>query len=316
MTANGKMMTQMSSKDGFIAALDQSGGSTPGALRLYGVPDSAYSGDAEMFKLIHEMRVQIITAPAFTGAKVIGAILFERTMDGEARGEQVPTFLWKGRGVVPFLKVDKGLEAEKDGVSLMKPMPDLDPLLARAVKLGVFGTKMRSVINLASKDENRRDCQATVRRRRPDRRARARPDHRARGLHQEPEQGRGREHSPRRDLAQARRAAGGSSSHAQADHPGRAEFLYSVHQAPARRAGCCAFGRLHSGPGLPAPRQESWDGGELLARPRAGSEAVDERRRIQCGAGLVDRRNLQGVDRQGVTCAAMQNETGSPAGDI
>jgi fructose-bisphosphate aldolase class I len=145
------MMAQMSGKGGFIAALDQSGGSTPGALRLYGIPDSAYSGDAEMFRLVHEMRVRIMTAPAFTGAKVIAAILFEATMDGQAEGKPVPTFLWKDRGVVPFLKVDKGLEAESDGVSLMKPIPGLDALLDRAVPLGIFGTKMRSVVNLASK---------------------------------------------------------------------------------------------------------------------------------------------------------------------
>ncbi len=150
--ANDKMLRQMASKDGFIAALDQSGGSTPGALRLYGIPDSEYSGEAEMFRLMHEMRVRIITAPAFTGDKVIGAILFERTMDGEAKGKPVPSFLWEDRGVVPFLKVDKGLAEEKDGVRLMKPMPDLDPLLARATKLGIFGTKMRSVINTASKE--------------------------------------------------------------------------------------------------------------------------------------------------------------------
>ena len=129
--ANDKMMAQMSSKDGFIAALDQSGGSTPGALRLYGIPDSDYSGDAEMFRLMHDMRVRIITAPAFSGAKVIAAILFERTMDGEAKGKPVPAYLWEERGVVPIVKVDKGL--------------------ARAAKLGVFGTKMRSVINQASK---------------------------------------------------------------------------------------------------------------------------------------------------------------------
>jgi fructose-bisphosphate aldolase, class I len=150
--ANDKMKAQMASKDGFIAALDQSGGSTPGALRLYGIPDSEYSGDAEMFRLMHEFRVRIMTAPAFTGDKVIGAILFERTMDGEANGKPVPAFLWEDRGVVPFLKVDKGLEEEKDGVRLLKPMPGLEALLARATKLGVFGTKMRSVINRASKD--------------------------------------------------------------------------------------------------------------------------------------------------------------------
>ncbi len=148
--ANEKMAAQMERKPGFIAALDQSGGSTPGALRLYGIPDSAYNGEAEMFKLMHEMRLRIMTAPAFNGDKVIAAILFERTMDGEAKGKPVPTYLWEERGVVPFVKIDKGLETEKDGVSLMKPMPDLDPLLARAVKLGVYGTKMRSVINLPS----------------------------------------------------------------------------------------------------------------------------------------------------------------------
>lgn len=140
------MMAQVCDKPGFFAALDQSGGSTPGALKLYGIPESAYSDEAGMFKLIHEMRVRIITAPAFTGDKVIGAILFEATMDGEAQGKPVPTFLWEDRGVVPFLKVDKGLQPEADGVQLMKPIPGLDALLERAVKLGIFGTKMRSVI--------------------------------------------------------------------------------------------------------------------------------------------------------------------------
>jgi fructose-bisphosphate aldolase class I len=149
--ANDQMMAQISGKGGFIAALDQSGGSTPGALRLYGIQDSAYSGDAEMFKLMHEMRVRIMTSPAFTGAKVVGAILFEATMDGNAKDRPVPSFLWQDRGVIPFLKVDKGLEAESDGVAMMKPIPGLDALLERAVKLGVFGTKMRSVNNLASK---------------------------------------------------------------------------------------------------------------------------------------------------------------------
>jgi fructose-bisphosphate aldolase class I len=151
--ANEKMKEQMSSKGGFIAALDQSGGSTPGALRLYGIPDSDYSGDdAKMYQLMHAFRVRIMSAPSFTGAKVIAAILFERTMDGEAKGKSVPAYLWEDRGVVPIVKVDKGLEADKDGVQLMKPMPGLDTLLARASKLGVFGTKMRSVINHASKD--------------------------------------------------------------------------------------------------------------------------------------------------------------------
>ena len=149
--ANESMMTQMSGKGGFIAALDQSGGSTPKALAQYGVPETAYSGDAEMFGEIHKMRVRIMTAPAFTGEKVIGAILFEGTMDGGVEGQPVPAYLWEKRGVVPFVKVDKGLEAEADGVQLMKPIPGLDDLLARAAKLGVYGTKMRSVIARASR---------------------------------------------------------------------------------------------------------------------------------------------------------------------
>jgi len=148
--ANPRMVTQISSKPGFLAALDQSGGSTPGALKAYGIPDSAYSGDDEMFRLMHEMRVRIMASPAFTGDKIIGAILFEKTMDGEAAGRPVPTYLWEDKGVVPFLKIDKGLQPEADGVSMLKPMPDLDPLLARAVKLGIFGTKERSTIHLAS----------------------------------------------------------------------------------------------------------------------------------------------------------------------
>lgn len=148
---DSKMMAQITAQPGFIAALDQSGGSTPGALRLYGVPDSAYSGDAEMFRLIHEMRTRVITAPSFTGAKVIATILFEGTMDGQVQGKPVPSYLWNERGVIPFLKVDKGLEAEQDGVRMMKPIPGLDALLDRAAGLGIFGTKMRSVIELPSK---------------------------------------------------------------------------------------------------------------------------------------------------------------------
>lgn len=147
--ANAEMLDKIKSGQGFIAALDQSGGSTPKALKGYGIDEGAWSDDEEMFGLIHAMRSRIVTAPCFGGGKVIGAILFERTMDGEAGGKLVPTLLWE-RGVVPFLKVDKGLEAEVDGVQMMKPMPDLDALCQRAVAKGVFGTKMRSVINLAN----------------------------------------------------------------------------------------------------------------------------------------------------------------------
>ncbi|HEX8639726.1 MAG TPA: fructose bisphosphate aldolase [Allosphingosinicella sp.] len=146
-----QMRTKMAEGRGFIAALDQSGGSTPKALKGYGIEEGAWSNDEEMFGLIHDMRVRIITSPAFTGDKVIGAILFERTMDGEADGRPVPEAL-RARGVVPFIKIDKGLEAEENGVQMMKPMPGLDPLLARARGLGMFGTKERSVINLANRE--------------------------------------------------------------------------------------------------------------------------------------------------------------------
>ena len=146
-----EMTGKMADGRGFIAALDQSGGSTPKALKGYGVEEGAWSTDEEMFGLIHEMRVRIITSPAFAGDKVIGAILFERTMDGLADGVPVPQALHH-RGVVPFLKIDKGLEDEQDGVQLMKPITGLDALLARAAGLGVFGTKERSVVNLANRD--------------------------------------------------------------------------------------------------------------------------------------------------------------------
>ncbi|MFZ5963914.1 fructose bisphosphate aldolase [Thalassococcus sp. BH17M4-6] len=141
---------RMTTGKGFIAALDQSGGSTPKALRLYGVEESAYSGDEEMFGEIHKMRARIITAPDFTSDKVLGAILFERTMRGEIDGKPVAQLLWDDRGVVPFLKIDKGLEDEADGVQLMKPMPGLEALLAEAREFGIFGTKERSVIKTAN----------------------------------------------------------------------------------------------------------------------------------------------------------------------
>jgi len=141
---------QVRTGKGFVAALDQSGGSTPKALALYGVEADAYGSDAEMFDLIHQMRSRIVKSPAFTGDKIVGAILFEMTMDREIDGKPAATCLWEDRGVVPFLKVDKGLQDEADGVRLMKPIPGLDATLAKAVSKGIFGTKMRSVIDAAS----------------------------------------------------------------------------------------------------------------------------------------------------------------------
>jgi fructose-bisphosphate aldolase class I len=140
----------MKNAEGFIAALDQSGGSTPKALGLYGVEQSSYGSEAEMFDLMHQMRSRIITSPAFTGERILGAILFEMTMDRQIQGKGSAEYLWEDKNVVPFVKVDKGLAEEKDGVQVMKPMPDLDALLARAKTHGVFGTKMRSVIKMGN----------------------------------------------------------------------------------------------------------------------------------------------------------------------
>lgn len=136
--------------EGFIAALDQSGGSTPKALKLYGIDESAYSSEEEMFDLVHAMRTRIMTSPAFNGDRILGAILFEMTMDREVEGKATADYLWQEKNVVPFLKVDKGLADEADGVQLMKPMPELDDLLGRAKDAGIFGTKMRSVIKEAN----------------------------------------------------------------------------------------------------------------------------------------------------------------------
>ena len=147
---NNEQFEKLKSGKGFIAALDQSGGSTPGALKLYGITPDAYSGDEEMFTRMHEMRARIITSPAFTGDRVLGAILFENTMDRQVEGQDTGDYLWSVKQVVPFLKVDKGLADETDGAQLMKPIGGLDELLDRAVAKNIFGTKMRSVIKHAN----------------------------------------------------------------------------------------------------------------------------------------------------------------------
>ncbi len=146
---NSEQYDKVKAGDGFIAALDQSGGSTPKALRAYGVEDSEWDGDAAMFDKVHEMRTRIMTSPAFTGAKVLGAILFEDTMDRQVEGKDTADYLWGVKSVVPFLKVDKGLADDADGAQVMKPIPGLDELLDRAVAKGIFGTKMRSVVKVA-----------------------------------------------------------------------------------------------------------------------------------------------------------------------
>ncbi len=189
---NQEQLEKVRDGGGFIAALDQSGGSTPKALKLYGVEESEYSGEAEMFDRIHEMRSRIVTCPAFTGDRVIGAILFEQTMDREVEGRATGDYLWSVKGVVPFLKVDKGLADEADGAQVMKPIDGLDDLLSRAVAKGMFGTKMRSVVKTADPvgvkavvDQQFEVGKQIVA-------AGLVPDHRARGRHQQPEQGRGR----------------------------------------------------------------------------------------------------------------------------
>ena len=149
---NDQQLEKIRDRDGFIAALDQSGGSTPKALRLYGIGEDAWSGDDEMFSIVHGMRTRIVTSPSFDGGRILGAILFENTMDREIEGKPSARYLWEEKNVVPFLKVDKGLAPEENGAQVMKPMPELDSLLARAKENGVFGTKMRSVIKLASPD--------------------------------------------------------------------------------------------------------------------------------------------------------------------
>ncbi|OBG88258.1 fructose bisphosphate aldolase [Mycobacterium sp. E136] len=145
---NTDQLKKAQSGAGFIAALDQSGGSTPKALKLYGISEDAYSGDDQMFDLVHEMRTRIITSPAFDGDRIMGAILFEMTMDRKIEGRPTADYLWNVKNIVPFLKIDKGLAEEKDGAQTMKPMPGLDDLLDRAVEKGIFGTKERSVIKL------------------------------------------------------------------------------------------------------------------------------------------------------------------------
>ncbi len=147
MTINQEQMTKIQNSPGFIAALDQSGGSTPKALAAYGVKEDTYSGEDAMYDAVHAMRTRIIKSPVFNGEHILGAILFEKTMDNTIDGKPTSTYLWEELGVIPFLKIDKGLANEANGVQLMKPMPELDALLERAVENGIFGTKMRSVIN-------------------------------------------------------------------------------------------------------------------------------------------------------------------------
>ena len=225
---NNDQLKKAQSGAGFIAALDQSGGSTPKALKLYGIAEDAYSGDEQMFDLVHEMRTRLITSPAFDGDRIMGAILFEMTMDREIEGRPSADYLWNVKNVVPFLKIDKGLADEKDGAQTMKPMPGLDDLLDRAVANGVFGTKERSVIKLpgagldavvAQQFEIGLQVLGEG----------SRADHRTRGRHQEPEKGRGRGPTQRRAARKRQQPRRRSEGHAQADT--------ARHRQPVQRSG-------------------------------------------------------------------------------
>ena len=204
---NEEQRNVMASGRGFIAALDQSGGSTPKALKLYGIEEDAYDGDEQMFDLMHQMRARLISSPSFTGDKVIATILFEQTMDRSINSEDSAAFLWKQKHIVPFVKVDQGLSDVENGVQLMKPMTKLDSLLERAVEKGIFGTKMRSFIQEPNHDgikaivDQQFDYADQIAQRWTD------ADHRARGQHQKPRQGRSGQPAGVGAQREARRAA-------------------------------------------------------------------------------------------------------------
>ena len=222
---NEEQLQKMKTHPGFIAALDQSGGSTPGALRLYGIKEDAWSNEDEMFAIVHQMRTRIITSPSFTGERIIGAILFENTMDRDIEGQPTADYLWNVKRVVPFLKVDKGLAAEKDGVQLMKPMPALAALLDKAKAKRIFGTKMRSVIKQANgagiKDIVNQQFEASC----ADHRRRTGADRRAGSGYSLPGKGQGRRVAQSGDSREAQPTASRPAGHAQAYPTGARRLL-------------------------------------------------------------------------------------------
>ena len=245
-----------------------------------------------MYDVVHAMRTRLITSPAFSGKRLIGAILFENTMDRDIEGKPTPTYLWEAKGVVPFLKVDKGLADEKDGVQLMKPMPDLDALLKRAKAKNVFGTKMRSVIKQANAGRHRRRREAAVRRRQGDRRGGPRADHRARGRHQDAEQGQGRRPAESRDPEAAERAEARPARDAEAHDSRQGQPLRRPHQAQERAARRGAVRRLFARRRQQAPCPQQRHDGELLARARRGPEGSAIGQGVQRRARCLDREHL------------------------
>ena len=292
---NEQLLDRVKFDRGFIAALDQSGGSTPKALELYGVPEDAYSGDDEMFAVMHEMRSRIITSPSFNGDRVLGAILFENTMDRQIGGRDSAEYLWTVKRVVPFVKVDKGLAGKVDGVQVMKPIPDLDALLARAIHKGVFGTKMRSVIRLA----NDAGVKSVV-----DQQFDIARQIMAAGLVPiiEPEID---IHSPQKAEAEALLRVAILEQlgqldlrpirHAQADAARARRLLCGAGGAPERPPGRRPLRRLQprrgQRPSCSQPRRDR----ELLPGPYRGSLGPAERRGLRCGAERLDRWHLRGI---------------------
>ena len=284
---NAQQLQKMQTQPGFIAALDQSGGSTPNALRLYGIKEGAWSNEEEMFALVHQMRTRIITSPSFTGERILAAILFENTMDRDIEGQPTADYLWNVKRVVPFLKVDQGLAAEKDGVQLMRPMPALAALLDKAKAKGIFGTKMRSVIKQANaagiKDIVRQQFEVAG-------------QISAAGLVPiiEPEvdihcpdKAKAEEVLKAALLEELNALPGGAVGHAQAHAAGAGRLLRRVRQSSQCRAGGGAVGRVYAGGSQQPPAPESRHRGELFAGAGRGADGPAIRCGVQRPAGCI-----------------------------
>ncbi len=281
---------------GFIAALDQSGGSTPKALKLYGIAETEYSGDVQMMDLIHAMRTRIITSPSFNGDRILAAILFENTMDREIEGRPTADYLWKVKRVVPILKVDKGLEAEANGVQLMKPMPDLDKLLARAKAKGIFGTKMRSVI----KQANAAGIKAVV-----EQQFAVGRQIIAAGLVpiiepevdiKCPDKAAAEDLLKAEIMAQLDKLPEGQLVMLKLTLPEQGQPVRRLHRAPARAQGGGAVGRLFAGRGEPAAGEAEGHGGELLAGAHRRPDGAADRGGVRRSARPGDREHLPGIE--------------------
>ena len=285
---DAEMLQKVETGDGFLAALDQSGGSTPKALALYGVAEDQYSGEAEMFDAMHAMRTRIMTSPSFDGDRILGAILFEMTMDRQVEGQDSADYLWGVKHVVPFLKIDKGLADDADGVQLMKPIGGLDELLERAVGKHVFGTKERSVIKLADARRDRRHRRPAVRGRRAGAGPRPGADPRARGRHQEPAEGRGRGAAEGGDPRTPRRRRR-SRVMLKLSLPSVDGFYTELIDHPKVLHVVALSGGYSPRRGQCAPRPQPGDDRQLLAGADRGAHRPADRRRVRRRPGQGDR---------------------------